>query len=682
MGRRSGPDKPGDLSPATMGVLRTKGGKMIPFIILSLLINQVYEVEGVVVTATRYPTMLKDVSVGTIVIDEETIEVQSASNIGEILHNLAGIDVKDYGSPGSVMSISIRGTPSTGVLILLDGILLNSMQTGMADISFVDVKNIEQIEIIKGPVSSLYGANGIGGVVNIITKKNKVLPEGSANIRYEKGHILKKFDNTEYSLKYTIPVQKFYYKLAGKRNSFTGARTNSYNQGFSVENRFGYDASLFTMHFTTGWYARDYGLPGPQPLVDSIHPVPYLGDSTATSRFDKQIDRIWLNNLSIIYKPIRNLSLTNNLFGNLQHNHYSTKFLFWDIASEDYYYSLMSTGINTSVLYEFGSDRLVFGFDFRYDTLKATKKSLQTGDTIWNAKANNYGYWTTLIKRFSNFLTLNPGIRYDYNFSYGNFFSPSFGVVSEINQKLWLKLSVARAFRAPGFNDLFWPIYGNQDLKPEYGNAYEIRIESSPFYRIFTAISFFWRNINNRITWLPTREGLWKPQNVNYIKIAGLEAEIRTKIKDCIKITFDGTYLFARQKNRELVYYDFINSDIEFQEIERSAAFIPSVMFSTRFEYQISPTLVLNLKTDYTGARWNYYENWTELPTISMDTKRLRPCLLVNLNLHKTFFDHFGLNFGIKNLFDSAYAIQFGNSIDDKDYPMPRRTVFCEVLWE
>ncbi|MGQ9818053.1 MAG: TonB-dependent receptor [bacterium] len=655
---------------------------MIPVIILSLIINQVYEVEGVVVTATRYPAMLKDVSVGTIVIDEETIEAQAASNIGEILHNLAGIDVGDYGSPGSVMSISIRGTPSTGVLILLDGIPLNSMQTGMADISFIDVKNIEQIEIIKGPVSSLYGANGIGGLVSIITKKNKGQAEASANIRYEKGNVLKMFDNTEYSLRYTIPVQKFYYQLVGKRNSFTGARTNSYNQGFSVENQFGFDASQFSMKLTTDWYARDYGLPGPQPLVDSIHTVPYLGDSTATSKFDKQIDRIWLNNLSIIYKPVRNLSLSNNLFGNLQHNHYSTKFLFWDIASEDYYYSLMSTGVNTSVLYEFGSDRLVFGFDFRYDTLKATKKSLQTGDTIWNAKANNYGYWTTLVKRFSNFLTFNPGIRYDYNSSYGRFLSPSFGVVSEINQRLWLKLSVARAFRAPGFNDLFWPIYGNEDLKPEYGNAYELRIESSPIYKIFTATSFFWRNINDRITWLPTREGLWKPQNVNYVKIAGLETEIHTKLKDCITITLDGTYLLARQRNRELVYYDFINSDMAFQEVERTAAFIPPFILSTRLEYEINPNLAINLKIDYTGARLNYYEDWSELPSISMDTKKLKPYLLVNLNLHKRFFEHLGLRFGIKNLFDAAYAVLFGNSIDDRDYPMPRRTVFGEISWE
>lgn len=655
---------------------------MIPILILTFIINQIYEVEGVVVTATRYPAALKDISAGTIVLDRKTIEAQKPSNIGEILHNLAGIDVKDYGNPGSVMSISIRGMPTAGVLVLLDGIPLNSMQTGIADVSCIDVNDIEQIEVIKGPVSSLYGANGIGGVVNIVTKKTKKLPAGSAKIRYENGNVLRRFNNVDYFMNYSVPMKNFYYELNGKKTSFAGARTNSDNQGFSVKNQIGYDISWLSMQFMTNWNARDYGLPGPQPLVDSLHPVPYLGDSTATSRYDKQIDRLWLNDCSIIYKPLHNLYLTTNLFGNLQDNQYSTKFLYWDVVTEDYNYSLMTMGANTSLLYESGRDKWIFGFDFRHDTLRATKKSLQTGDTIWYAKANNFGYWTTLVKSIFYHLTLNPGIRYDHNSAYGNFFSPSFGIVSEITQRLWLKFSVARAFRAPGFNDLYWPVYGNNDLNPEYGNAYEMRVESSPAYSLFTTIAIFFREINDRITWLPTKEGLWKPQNINYTKIAGLETEIHIKLNDQLKITFDGTYLFARQKNRELIYYDYMTSEMEFQENERVAAFIPQVSISARFEYQINPRLSINLKTDYTGSRLNYYENWSALPVISMDTKRLEPYLLVNLNLHKKFFEHLGLTCGIKNLFDCAYAIQFGNSMDDKDYPMPKRTIFGEISWK
>ncbi|MEO0206478.1 MAG: hypothetical protein ABIL22_07370, partial [candidate division WOR-3 bacterium] len=144
----------------------------------------------------------------------------------------------------------------------------------------------------------------------------------------------------------------------------------------------------------------------------------------------------------------------------------------------------------------------------------------------------------------------------------------------------------------------------------------------------------------------------------------------------------DGTYLFARQKNRELIYYDFMTSEMQFQEKERKSAFIPSLTLSVKFDFNLSHNLFLNLSTDYTSTRLNYYENWSNLPVITMDTKKLNQYCLVNLNLRRKFFEHLVLIFGVKNLFDTAYAIQFGNSIYDKDYPMPRRTIFGEMTWD
>ncbi len=655
---------------------------MIPLFLSLIIINQVYEVEGVVVTATRYPALLKDIAAGTIVIDRESMERNSPSSLSELLHNLAGIDVKDYGIPGSVSSISIRGTPGSGAIVLLDGIPLNSIQTGIADISIIDINDIERIEIIKGPVSSLYGANAIGGVVNIVTIRNGISTVGNAKIRQTAGRIAIPFSSSEFFLSYILPTKNCYYKLTGAKISTTGGRANNDCNGFSAKNQFNYHQSHFSILLQTIFNTRNYGLPGPQPLIDSTHFAPLLGDSTSTSRYDKQIDRIWLNDLSISYRILNNLSLVTKFFGNLQNNKYHTEFFFWDIAIEDYDYSLTTFGNSTTLLWEKEFDKLVLGFDFRYDTLQAQRTSFQTGDTTWSARAENYGYWLTITKRFATRWTLNPGIRYDHNSAYGDFLSPSLGIVSEINQKIWLKLSLARAFRAPGFNDLYWPVYGNSDLKPEYGNAYELRIESSPVYALFAGLSIFFREINDRITWLPTNDGLWKPQNVNYIKIAGLETEFHTRLSERMKITFDGTYLFARQKNRELCWYDFLSDPMmEFQDRERTAAFIPSLMLSIKFDLRLEQNLTLNINADYTSNRFNYYENWTNLPEITMDTKTLASYYVVNLSLHRKFLEHLGLVLGVKNLFDDSYAIQFGNSIFDKNYPMPRRTAFFEISW-
>ncbi len=655
---------------------------MIPIIISLCLINQVYEVEDLVVTATRYPAMLKDISAGTIVIDRQTIEAKSPSSIGELLQNLAGIDVRDYGNAGSVSSVSIRGTPSSGVVVLLDGIPLNSVQTGIADLSNIDVHDVEQVEIIKGPVSSLYGANGIGGIINIITRKERISPKADARIRKTAARVLKPCSSTEYSVKYAIPIKTVYYLTKVRQLLSNSGRTNTDMSEFNLKNQIGFRLKQIEIDFQNLFTGKNYGLPGPAPLIDSFHIAPPCGDSTATSIYDNQTDRFWFNNLSAKYRPFSNLRLNTHFFGNFQNSMYHTKYQFWTTTIEDYNYSSTTLGNNTAIIYELGTDKLVAGFDFRYDTLNAEKKSLQTGDTSWSACARNAGYWTAITKRISNNIKLNPCLRYDHNSAYGNFISPSLGIITEINQRFWLKFSIAQAFRAPGFNDLYWPIYGNKDLKPEHGNAYELRIETAPKYNLFTAFSLFRREINDRIAWLPTKDGLWKPENVNYVVINGIETEMRTKIAKNFGIILDATYLFARQKNRELVYYDFINNTMEFCEIERDAAFIPDLTASVKCDYAVVHDFFLNICLNYTSARTNYYENWSALPVIAMDTKRIDPCFLVELNVRKKFLDHFSLKFGVKNLFDRKYAVQFGNSIQDKDYPMPGRTICGEISWQ
>ncbi|MEO0096014.1 MAG: TonB-dependent receptor [candidate division WOR-3 bacterium] len=654
---------------------------MVPLLILSFIISQVYEVEGVVVTATRYPASLKDISAGTMVINKEMIESLNPLSLGEVLRNLAGIDSRDYGNPGSVSSISIRGTPSSGVIILLDGMPLNSIQTGIADVSLIDINSVERIEIIKAPVSNLYGANGIGGVINIITENIFDSTIAVAKIKQGAGKVSKKYHTSEYFLKYSLPGKHFNYKITGKKAISTGGRTNNDYAGFSIDNQLSYRNSDFVIQLKTLLNHRNYGIPGPLPLIDSLHAVPYLGDSTSSSKFDNQSDDIWLNDLSLNFKILKNLSLSSSLFGNITDNHYHTKYFFWDIVSEDYNYSLITLGSNNSFLWEMGNDKLIFGFDFRYDTLTSEKKSSQSGDTVWFANAKNYGYWISLVKRLMNKYTVNTGLRYDRNTSYGDFISPSLGFVSEINKRLWLKFSLGKAFRAPGFNDLYWPKYGNKDLKPEYGNAYEIHVESSPVYNMFTGFSLFLRDIKDRITWLPTNEGFWKPQNVNYIKIAGAETEVHLKFNKNLKITLDGTYLYARQRNHELIYYDFITSEIKFEEVERKAAFIPDFTLSVGINYTLPNEILLDLRTEYTSSRLNYYENWNNLPNITMDTKRLKSYFLVNLNLSKKLFNHLYFSTGIKNLLDTSYAIQFGNGTNDRDYPMPGRTLFAQMTW-
>jgi len=417
------------------------------------------------------------------------------------------------------------------------------------------------------------------------------------------------------------------------------------------------------------------------PLVDSLHFPPYFGDSTASSKFDYEADRVGLASFDLNYRLTGNIQIYTKLFTNLQRIKYHSRYFSFGEITEDYNYSQTTTGMNTALFFHITCGNFLLGLDYRHDTLSAKKNALPPADTEWQAEARNFGYWSSNNFYLNKFLNLNLSLRYDRNSSYGDFLSPQLGLVIQLSSRTWLKLSGGRAFRAPGFNDLYWPVYGNPDLKPEDGKSGEIRLETSPRYYLFTAISIFARRIDNRIAWLPGEDGLWKPQNLNWTAIDGGEFEVRTKIGETMKFSLDGTYLFARQKNQELVYYDIWTSEMRFEEHQRPAAFIPQLGISLKLDIFFKKDLSLNITNSYTSPRKNYYENWSKLPEITMDTKTLKEFYLLNINLQKSLGRHTTFVFGSKNLLNAEYATQFGNSISDLDYPMPKRTVFLQVEW-
>lgn len=127
--------------------------------------------DEVVVIASKYPEKIMDAPVSTTVVTEEDIEEKNVQNAADLLRDIAGIHISDYGVLSGKKTISIRGSNSNQVLVMIDGQPINSSQNGEADLSQIPVEIIERIEISKDPASSLYGANALGGVVNIITKE-------------------------------------------------------------------------------------------------------------------------------------------------------------------------------------------------------------------------------------------------------------------------------------------------------------------------------------------------------------------------------------------------------------------------------------------------------------------------------------------------------------------------------
>jgi vitamin B12 transporter len=131
--------------------------------------EQSQDIETVVVTATRTSRAADKVSAPVIVIDRATIERSMATDLADLLKFHAGLDIARNGGPGQPTSVFIRGTESNHTLVMIDGVKINPGTAGGAALQQINPEMVERIEIVKGPRSSLYGSEAIGGVINIIT---------------------------------------------------------------------------------------------------------------------------------------------------------------------------------------------------------------------------------------------------------------------------------------------------------------------------------------------------------------------------------------------------------------------------------------------------------------------------------------------------------------------------------
>jgi len=131
------------------------------------------QLEEVVVTASRTEQPISKVIGSVTVITREQIEQRQAQSLQELLRGELGIDITNQGGQGKISNIFMRGANSNQTVILLDGQRLDSATSGTTRIEFIPVDQIERIEIVRGPRSSLYGSDAMGGIIQIFTRKNE-----------------------------------------------------------------------------------------------------------------------------------------------------------------------------------------------------------------------------------------------------------------------------------------------------------------------------------------------------------------------------------------------------------------------------------------------------------------------------------------------------------------------------
>src|SRR5262249_30533639 len=197
--------------------------------------TDVRRAEPVVVTATRSEQRLEQTGASVSVVTEEDMRVQEYRAVEQPLRNVPGVQVETSGSPGKLSQIRIRGANPTQVQVLIDGVRVKSLTSGDFDFADLTLDDIQRIEVLRGPQSTLYGADAIGGVVNVITKRGQGPPSGFAD--FEAGN----YSTFRERAGVSGATGAWNYSLGVSRLDFDGQFDNDEHNLTSVNARVGYD---------------------------------------------------------------------------------------------------------------------------------------------------------------------------------------------------------------------------------------------------------------------------------------------------------------------------------------------------------------------------------------------------------------------------------------------------------
>ncbi|MEE8360382.1 MAG: TonB-dependent receptor plug domain-containing protein, partial [Candidatus Omnitrophota bacterium] len=271
-----------------------------------------FDLGQLIITPTKYEKYLKDITVSASVADEKDFERGVFKDVSEPLDRINSVRIERFGTHGQSASPVIRGLTGSRILVLINGIPHNAPSLGNADLSKIMMGKVERIEVVRGPYSSLYGADAVGGVINIITKK---IPEETVlNISYSYGS----WNTHNLTIENGSTHGKLGYNVILDYLFTDGARIHSDHNALDLTSNLKWDiADEVSYNFYTNYYLSRTEHPGPQPAFDQNNRTAtenILGNEAVYSLFDySRTNRI-------------NLNSTLNI-KNFTANHY---FIYWN----------------------------------------------------------------------------------------------------------------------------------------------------------------------------------------------------------------------------------------------------------------------------------------------------------------------------------------------------------------
>ena len=496
---------------------------------------------------TRRAQSLDQMPANVSVITAKEIERENARTVGEALEGMIGITEGVYGTYGSVNNLSIRGSTSEQVLVLIDGRRINDPASGLADAGTIPVDNIDRIEIIRGGASAVYGSSAFGGAINIITKRNVAeIPAIDVGASYGD------FNTRKLSLGVSISSGPLSGMITAGKLASDGWRKNSEYDSRNVFVRLGYDIGTYgTLDLSGSVFNSEAGVPGPGATLDQYDGTIERTASSPDANQDQNTQYIRLEHQKQWDDDILKTALytSRNRIDYNDPKVYSDPGGFSFGPSDTRSHSLtwggeiqLATGEGTVIGTEWWRDSVV-NSDF-----------ILGADTVDRSRDSVAAYFLHELQtgRFS----ATPGIRIDTISSFGTIASPKITVLYRLDERWKFSVNMGRSWRAPTMNELYWSdpsMHGNPHLSPEEGITSDIGAEFSGQASQGKCMLFLTR-ADNLITWRPNPlTFIYEAVNISRSQQAGIELELSQRIIQGLYHKANYTYLWAKDTENNTV---------------------------------------------------------------------------------------------------------------------------------
>lgn len=586
--------------------------------------------DEVIVTGSRPAVNLRNLPMSVSVVEERQIERRFEPSLLPVLTEqvpglfITGRGVMGYGvAAGAAGGMKIRGVggePTSGVLVLIDGHpqYMGLMGHPLAD-SYQSM-NAERVEVVRGPASILYGSNAMGGVVNIITKK------GQADGVYNTARLM-------YGSFNTLNVEVSNAVRKGKFNSFAAlnySRTDGHRKdmgfgGWGGYLKLGYD-------FTAHWKAfADVNLnhfaasnPGSvtAPLIDNDA---LITRGMTSFSLDNRYERT-SGSLKFFY---------NFGYHKIDDGHSPGQ------PSPDYRFRSRDRmlGITAYQSYRlFTGNQTTLGADYQRSGGRAWNRYPNRDEQLADKTLNDVAVYLNMQQTLARWMTLNAGVRMDYNPHFGAQWVPQFGISCPIAPETVLKAILSKGFRTPTIREMYMFPPQNPDLRPERLMNYEFSVTQSFWQRkLSLSANVYYLKGDNTIQ--AVFDGN-RPINVNTGRIENYGVELTARYRAARSLAFSGNYSWLHMEYKILAAPQHkLYAGIDFIR--------PRWSVSTGVQYVRG--LYTDLKAPGTEqfVLWNLRASWQASSVVELFARG-------------------------ENLLAQDYEINAG-------YPMPRATVFGGV---